>query len=68
MVSAPETVEARIATLVVQPDLRERIIAAQRQDEGLKKIRAKVRTDGHETYHEEVGNALTFGRRLRVPE
>ena len=68
MISAPETVEARIATLVVEPDLRERIIAAQRQDEGLEKIRAKVRIGGHETYHEEADNALTFGGRLCVPQ
>ena len=44
--------------------MRDRIIIAQRQDEGLERRRVKVRTNGCENYPEEADNALTFGGRL----
>ena len=67
IVEAPETVEARIATLVIKPDLRERIVGAQRQDETLEGVRVKVRTCDSSSYKEEADNALTFEGRLCVP-
>ncbi|XP_042027170.1 uncharacterized protein LOC121774344 [Salvia splendens] len=67
IVRAPETVDSRISTLVVEPDLRARIIDAQRCDEALEKVRLKVRTGKGDSYREESDNALTFERRLCIP-
>ncbi|XP_042012109.1 uncharacterized protein LOC121760518 [Salvia splendens] len=66
IVRAPETVDSRIATLVIEPDLRAKIIDAQRWDEALKKVRLKVRTEKEVSYREEADNALTFEGRLCV--
>ncbi|XP_042067246.1 uncharacterized protein LOC121810551 [Salvia splendens] len=67
VVRAPETVEARIATLAVEPDLRSRIIAAQRMDAKLEEIRVEVRTGESGNFSEEGDNALTFEGRLCMP-
>ena len=60
--------ESKIATLVIELDLRARIVEAQRSDEALeKKIRLKVGTGKEVSYREEADNALTFEGRLCVP-
>ncbi|XP_042038313.1 uncharacterized protein LOC121784216 [Salvia splendens] len=67
VVQPPETVEARISTLVMEPDLRTQIINAQRQDDIMEKIRAKVRSGDEKIFKEETDNALTFDGRICVP-
>ncbi|XP_042016165.1 zinc finger and BTB domain-containing protein 11-like [Salvia splendens] len=66
MVQAPETVGGIISTLVVVPDLRGRIVGAQRRDEALEKLRLKLRMSKRENYQEEADNALMFEERLCV--
>ena len=67
VVRAPETVEGRIATLVIEPNLRSRIIEAQRMDAKLEEIRVEVRTGESGSFGEEGDNALTFEGRLCIP-
>ncbi|KAL1563951.1 hypothetical protein AAHA92_06368 [Salvia divinorum] len=43
VVRAPETVEHKIAALVIVPDLRTRMIEGQRNDKALEKVRLRVR-------------------------
>ena len=68
VVRAPKTVQGRIATLVMEPDLRARIVEAQRCDTLLEKIRSGVRAGEQENFHEEADNALTYKGRLCVPK
>lgn len=68
VIRAPETVEGRIATLVVEPDLKTRIVAAQRMDAKLEEIRVEVRTGKSGNFSEESDNALMFEGRLCVPD
>ena len=44
VVRAPETVEVRIATLVMEPDLRVRIVEAQRRNTLLEITRSEIMT------------------------
>ncbi|KAL1545794.1 hypothetical protein AAHA92_22478 [Salvia divinorum] len=67
VIRAPETMEGKTATLVVEPDLRARIVEAQRCDEAMEKIRLRVRAGEQECYREEADNALTCRGRLYVP-
>ena len=67
VVRAPETVQGRISTLVMEPDLRARIVEAQRRDTLLEKIRSGARAGEQENFHEEADNALTYKGRLCVP-
>ena len=67
MVRAPETVEGRIATLVVEPDLKTRIVTAQWMDAKLEEIRMQVRIGKSGSFSEESDNALIFEGRLCVP-
>ena len=60
--------ERRIATLVVEPDLKTRIVAAQRMDAKLEEIRVEVRTGKSGSFSEESDNALIFEGRLCVPD
>lgn len=41
VVNAPEIVDERIATLLIEPDLRTRIMEAQRSDAALKNIQSE---------------------------
>ena len=68
VIRAPETVEGRIATSVVEPDLKTRIVAAQRMDAKLEEIRVEVRTGKSGNFSEESDNALMFEGRLCVPD
>ena len=67
VVRAPETVEGRIATLVVEPNLRTRIVAAQRMDAKLEEIQIEERTEESGNFSKESNNALSFEGRLCVP-
>ncbi|XP_042003871.1 uncharacterized protein LOC121752847 [Salvia splendens] len=67
VVQTPKTVEAKIATLVMEPDLRTQIINAQRQDDIMEKFRAKVRSGEEKSFKVEAYNALTFEGRICVP-
>ena len=66
VVRASKIVEGRIATLVMEPRPRVRIVEAQRRDTLLEKIREEVRTREQENFHE-ADNDLTFKGRLCVP-
>ena len=52
VVRAPEIVQGRIATLVMEHDLRARIVEAQRRDTLLEKIRSEVRAGEQGIFHE----------------
>ncbi|KAL1533106.1 hypothetical protein AAHA92_33038 [Salvia divinorum] len=67
VVRAPETVEGKIAALVIVPDLRTRMIEGQRNDKALKKVRLRVREGEQGKFREEADNALTYEGRLCVP-
>lgn len=54
IIRALETVESKIATLVIKSDLGTRIVEAQRTDEALEKIRLKVRMGKEVSYREEA--------------
>ncbi|KAL1534042.1 hypothetical protein AAHA92_31446 [Salvia divinorum] len=67
VVRAPETVEGKIAALVIVPDLRTRMIEGQRNDKALEKVRLRVREGEQGKFREEADNALTYEGRLCVP-
>ncbi|KAL1549147.1 hypothetical protein AAHA92_17282 [Salvia divinorum] len=67
VVRAPETVESKIATLVILPNLRTRMIEGQRNDKALEKVRLRVREGEQGKFREEADNALTYEGRLCVP-
>ncbi|KAL1564196.1 hypothetical protein AAHA92_06571 [Salvia divinorum] len=67
VVRALETVESKIATLVILPDLRTRMIEGQKNDKALEKVRLRVREGEQGKFREEADNALTYEGRLCVP-
>ncbi|KAH6794917.1 glycine-tRNA ligase [Perilla frutescens var. hirtella] len=67
VLTPPETIQAQVATIVAQPDLRQRIIEAQRGDEFLEKKRLEARSDSSQDFAEAADNALLLKGRLRVP-
>ncbi|XP_057808614.1 uncharacterized protein LOC131023088 [Salvia miltiorrhiza] len=67
VVIPPQTAESMIATLSITPDLRSRIVTAQREDEKFEKLRSKIRVEKMDGYHEAADNAIMFEGRLCVP-
>ncbi|XP_022865472.1 uncharacterized protein LOC111385326, partial [Olea europaea var. sylvestris] len=68
MVATPEQVTTHLATLVVRPTLRDRIIEAQVKDPFLQKIKNEIGTDKRKDFRIASDRALMFKGMICVPK
>ena len=63
----PITAANQLAALTIVPNLRTRIIEAQRKDKEMEVLRVRIRTSKAGNFQEAADNALTYKGRICVP-